>query len=414
MEFSWVNLFLVVLVSWFAGALVMRLGYPHVLGELLAGIIFGPPLLGWIRGDAGITLLGRVGILMMVLFIGTRVDPKDLVKSAGGAILPTLGGFLLPFMLGYLAVTRMLGGNTNAGLVVGTVMGTTALVTASRFVTDLNLLNTRLGQTLMAVALLSIIVVLVVFSATLGIVDSGGVKLGAIALVLGKAIAFLVLIVLLGIYVFPLLGKLHEKVERHPGSTDELTVAILFAVGVAFVAEKFGLSFILGGFLAGLFLREEMFEKDTFANVLSAVRDAALGFLAPIFYVSAGFMVSFSALRNPALVTTVIVVSLLGKFLGGLVFSMLAGRKWREATVIGVGMNARGSIDIIVAGVALQKGIISRDIYTTLILSMFLANVVVPVLLRAGRDWLDRRGELARVAVEPPEVAPQGAAPATA
>ena len=351
---------------------------------------------------------------MMVLFIGTRVDPKDLVKSAGGALLPTFGGFFVPFILGYFAVTHMLGGNTNAALVVGIVMGTTALVTTSRFVTDLNLLNTRLGQTLMAVSLLSIIVVLVFFSAILGIVDSGGVKLGAIALVLGKALAFLVLIVLLGIYVFPLLGKLHEKVERHPGSTDELTVAILFAVGVAFVAEMFGLSFILGAFLAGLFLREEMFEKDTFANVLSAVRDAALGFLAPIFYVSAGFMVSFSALRNPALVTTVIVVSLLGKFLGGLVFSMLAGRKWREATVIGVGMNARGSIDIIVAGVALQKGIISRDIYTALILSMFLANVVVPVLLRAGRDWLDRRGELARVAVEPPEVAPQGAAPATA
>jgi Kef-type K+ transport system membrane component KefB len=414
MEFSWLNLFLVVLVSWFSGALVMRLGYPHVLGELLGGIIFGPPLLGWIRGDAGIVLLGRVGILMMVLFIGTRVDPKDLVKSAGGALLPTFGGFFVPFILGYFAVTHMLGGNTNAALVVGIVMGTTALVTTSRFVTDLNLLNTRLGQTLMAVSLLSIIVVLVFFSAILGIVDSGGVKLGAIALVLGKALAFLVLIVLLGIYVFPLLGKLHEKVERHPGSTDELTVAILFAVGVAFVAEMFGLSFILGAFLAGLFLREEMFEKDTFANVLSAVRDAALGFLAPIFYVSAGFMVSFSALRNPALVTTVIVVSLLGKFLGGLVFSMLAGRKWREATVIGVGMNARGSIDIIVAGVALQKGIISRDIYTALILSMFLANVVVPVLLRAGRDWLDRRGELARVAVEPPEVAPQGAAPATA
>jgi len=144
------------------------------------------------------------------------------------------------------------------------------------------------------------------------------------------------------------------------------------------------------------------------------VRDAALGFLAPIFYVSAGFMVSFSALRNPLLVTTVIVVSLLGKFLGGLVFSMLAGRKWREAAVIGVGMNARGSIDIIVAGVALQKGIISRDLYTALILSMFLANVAVPVLLRAGRDWLDRRGELARVATEPEGEAPKGAAPATA
>jgi len=413
MQFSWLNLFLVVLVSWFSGALVMRLGYPHVLGELLGGIIFGPPLLGLIHGDAGITLLGRLGILMMVLFIGTRVDPKDLVRSAGAAILPTFGGFVVPFVLGFFAVTKMLGGTTNAGLMVGTVMGTTALVTASRFITDLNLLNTRLGQTLMAVALFSIIVVLVCFSASLGIVESGGIKLEAIGIVLGKAAAFLVLIVLLGIYVFPLLGKLHEKVDRHPGSTDELTVAILFAVGVAFIAEKFGLSFILGAFLAGLFLREEMFEKDTFANVLSAVRDASLGFLAPIFYVSAGFLVSFSALRNPVLVATVVLVSLLGKFLGGFLFSMLSGRKWREATVIGVGMNARGSIDIIVAGVALEKGIISRDIYTALILMMFLANVAVPVLLRLGRDWLDRRGELAGITAQSPGQPPKEAAPAT-
>ena len=412
MQFSWLNLFLVVLVSWFSGALVMRLGYPHVLGELLAGIIFGPPLLGWIHGDAGITLLGRLGILMMVLFIGTRVDPKDLVKSAGAAILPTLGGFVVPFILGYFAVTHMLGGDTNAGLVVGTVVGTTALVTASRFVTDLNLLNTRLGQTLMAVALFSIIVVLISFSATIGIVQSGSVKMGAIALVLGKALAFLVLIVIAGIYVFPLIGKLHEKVERHPGSTDELTIAILFAVGVAFVAELFGLSFILGAFLAGLFLREEMFEKDTFANVLSAVRDASLGFLAPIFYVSAGFMVSFSALKNPKLLSIIIVVSLLGKFLGGMVFSMMSGRSWREASIIGVGMNARGSIDIIVAGVALERGIISRDIYTALILMMFLANVAVPVLLRLGRDWLNRRGELLSITA-PPAAAPPVAAPAT-
>ena len=110
MEINWLNLFLIVLVSWFSGALVMKLGYPHVIGELLAGIIFGPPLLGLVHGDAAITLLGRMGILMMVLFIGTRVDPKDLLRSAGGAILPTVGGFLVPFVLGYFAVTMVLGG----------------------------------------------------------------------------------------------------------------------------------------------------------------------------------------------------------------------------------------------------------------------------------------------------------------
>ena len=405
MEINWLNLFLVVLVSWFSGALVMRLGYPHVIGELLAGIIFGPPLLGLVHGDAAITLLGRMGILMMVLFIGTRVDPKDLLRSAGGAILPTVGGFLVPFVLGYFAATMLLGGNTNAGLLVGTVMGTTALVTMSRFVTDLNLLDTKLGQTLMAIALLSIIVVLVTFSAILGIVDSGGVKAAGIALVLGKAIAFLVLVVLLGVYVFPVLGRLHGKVARHPGSTDELTIAVLFAVGIAFLAESFGLSFILGSFLAGLFLREDMFEKGTFANVLSAVRDVSLGFLAPIFYVSAGFNVSFAVLRNPLLVGTVVVVALLGKFLGGLLSSLVGGKSWREAAVTGVGMNARGSIDIIVAGVALDRGIIARDFYTALITMIFFANLVVPILLRSGRDWLDKRGELPRVSANPANAA---------
>ena len=284
-------------------------------------------------------------------------------------------------------------------------MGTTALVTMSRFVTDLNLLDTKLGQTLMAIALLSIIVVLVTFSAILGIVDSGGVKAAGIALVLGKAIAFLVLVVLLGVYVFPLLGRLHGKVARHPGSTDELTIAVLFAVGIAFLAESFGLSFILGSFLAGLFLREDMFEKGTFANVLSAVRDVSLGFLAPIFYVSAGFNVSFAVLRNPLLVGTVVVVALLGKFLGGLLSSLVGGKSWREAAVTGVGMNARGSIDIIVAGVALDRGIIARDFYTALITMIFFANLVVPILLRSGRDWLDKRGELPRVSANPANAA---------
>jgi Kef-type K+ transport system membrane component KefB len=412
MEVNWLNLFLVVLVAWLSGALVMRLGYPHVLGELAAGIIFGPPLLHLVHLDATISLLGRLGILMMILFIGSRINPYDLLKSAGAATLPTLGGFLLPFILGYLTVCIFFHGTANAGLLAGTVMGTTALVTLSRFVSDLNLLETRLGQTLMTIALFSIVVVLIFFSAIQGIVAAGSVNMAAIALVLGKAIAFLVIVALLGIYAFPVLGKLHEKVVRHPGSTDELTFAIMLATIVAFLAQAFGLSFILGAFLAGLFLREDMFEKGTFANMLGAIRDASLGFLAPIFYVSAGFSVSFAAFRHPALVFTIIAVSLLAKFFGGMLSAMLTRRSWRQASVLGIGMNARGSIDIIVAGVGLQLKIITSDLYTSLIVMIFVSNLLCPILLKAGRDWLNRRGEL--VPPDPKPGAETQPAPASA
>src|SRR5690349_2772648 len=120
-EFNWLNLFLILLLAWVAGSIVSRFGYPSVLGELAAGMVFGPPLLGVIHSDAGIAILGRVGVMLMLLFIGTQINPNDLVRATRVALLPAVGGFLVPFGLGYLATTLLFGGNFGAGLVVGTV-----------------------------------------------------------------------------------------------------------------------------------------------------------------------------------------------------------------------------------------------------------------------------------------------------
>lgn len=407
MEFSFLNMLLILLVGWLAGRIVTRLGYPSVLGELAAGIIFGPPLLNMIHGDAGITLLGRIGILMMMLFIGTRVSPRDLVKASGAALWATLGGFLLPFILGLLAILAFRG-TTNAGLMVGTVISVTALATVPRIVVDLKLVETRIGQTLMAVALFSVVVVLVAFSAVTGIVEAGGVRLGEVLLVVAKSVLFIILVTALGMYGFPVIGDLMGRANL-TGRTDDLTFAILIASAVAFLAELFGLSFILGAFLAGLFLREEMFEKGVFTDLLTVVRDVALGFLAPIFFVSAGFRVSFEVFRtNPLLVVVIVLVALVGKVAGGVLAYRLTGRSWREGFVVGLGMNGRGGVDIIMAGVGLELGVISRDIFTALVVTTFITTLSAPILLKLGADWLRRRGEL--IAAGPsPAPAPQPA-----
>jgi Kef-type K+ transport system membrane component KefB len=395
MDFTWANLFLVLLAAWVAGTAVSKLGFPSVLGELGVGILLGPPLLGLIHGDSGITVLGRVGILMMILYIGTRVDPRELIKSAASAVLPTIGGFFVPFILGTLAMMTLFDASLPTGLLVGTVMATTALVTVSRVLVDLKLLETRLGQTLLTASLFSIILVLIAFSSVQGIAKAGTVRVEDILLVLGKAVGFLALISALGTYFFPIIGKIHAYLPHMPGRTSELTFALLIALATVIGAETFGLSFILGGFAAGVFLRPEMFEKDTYQDIFMVVRDVALGFLAPIFYVSAGFNVNFSVFTsNPALVVTVVTVSLIGKFLGGSLFYLMTGRSWREAIVIGLGMNARGSIDIIVAGVGLQLGIITQDLFTSLIVSIFIGTLSVPLLLKLGVDWLKRSGDL--------------------
>src|SRR5689334_17168296 len=188
--------------------MITRLGYPSVLGELAAGMIFGPPLLGIIHSDPVVTVLGRVGVMMMLLFVGTQINPNDLLRAARISFLPAVGGFIVPFALGYLVVTQVFGDSSNVGLVVGTVVGTTSLTAMSRVNVDLNLLRTRLGQTMTAIALFSTIIMLVTFSVVMGVVQVGTLQLGAVAVILGKSLLFLAIMVGAGIYGFPLLGKL--------------------------------------------------------------------------------------------------------------------------------------------------------------------------------------------------------------
>jgi Kef-type K+ transport system membrane component KefB len=124
----------------------------------------------------------------------------------------------------------------------------------------------------------------------------------------------------------------------------------------------------------------------------------ARGFLSVIFYVSAGFSFSFAAFgTSTALIVVVVLTAILTKFLGGFLFHLFNGPGWREALVLGLGMNARGSLDIAIALLALRLGLITPDVYTALISAIILGTLIVPALLAWGTDWLARRGELLSV-----------------
>ena len=394
MAFSWLNLFLVLLAAWLAGTIAWHLGYSAVLGELVAGIILGPSLLGVIRNDDGIAILGYLGILMMSFFVGTRIESNDLVLGRG-VTLPLIGSFVVPLIAGALVMTTVFQVNALTGLVVGTVIGTTGLLAMVRFVTEIQLVHTRIGQTLMSVALFSIILVMVTFAAIQGVAQAHATSLTDIALVLGKLLLFLVVFILVGRYLFPPLGKLQERLVLPNNDVGKLTFALLLALVAAWAATQLGLTFILGGFLAGVFLRPAMFEPGTFPKIFAAVRDVARGFLSVIFYVSAGFSFSFAAFGTSiGLIVSLVLTAILTKFLGGFLFYLFNGHGWREALVLGLGMNARGSLDIAIALLALQLGVITQDIYTALICAIIIGTLTVPVLLRWGADWLARRGEL--------------------
>lgn len=152
---------------------------------------------------------------------------------------------------------------------------------------------------------------------------------------------------------------------------------------------------ILGLFLAGLFLDEQMLGRQRFGLVERRLRGISIGLLSPVFFVAAGFDVHLEVIwREPVLVVSVMLIATLGKILGTAAFYVLAGRGWREGVVIGAGMNGRGAVEIVVAEIALEAGLIDDTLFSVMVLMAIVTTALDPLLLGRAVAWLRERGEL--------------------
>ncbi|MEG3656169.1 cation:proton antiporter [Arenibacter palladensis] len=394
-ELNIVNLLMVLAAAWLGGILAKRMGFPAILGELLIGIILGPALLAVLETSADLDILAEVGILFLMAYIGMEINFKDLGKASWAGLLAAIGGFVVPFGLGYYTILYF-GGTHIAGLFVGIAVGVTSLATKSRILVDLKLLDTRIAYVLMAGALISDTLALIIFAGIIGYVEAGSIDTAGLAWVAGKAILFFCIALLIGIYLFPLLGKMLTKAKL-TSRTILVTILIIMVLGFSELAELAGLHGILGSFLAGLFIRDSVFSRQILKDVSAVFHDISIGFLAPIFFVTAGFHVTLDVFQTDlALLICVIVGAVVGKILGTTLFYLPSGYGWREGFTIGTGMNGRGAVEIIIAGIGLQMNIISQEIFSILVFMAISTTLTVPVFLTWTTNWLKKRGELVK------------------
>lgn len=401
MELSILNLLLVLAAALAGGAVATRLGYPAILGELAAGIVLGPPLLGLLEADEALAVVGEVGILLMMLYIGIHLDLGDLKRASRPGLLAAAGGFIVPAGLGYL-VSIWFGATPVAAVFIGLAMGVTSLATKSRILADLEILDTRIAHVLIAGALVADMAVLIFFAAILGLAADTG-QIGGptvaldIALVVARVIGFVVVAYLVGSRVFPWVGRM--VVRRFSGLDRTAVFAVLVLVGLGFAeaAELAGLHAILGAFVAGLFIDDSVLPRRMQREAESLLRAVSIGLLAPVFFVTAGFHVTLDVFQTDlAFLLTVFVVATVGKILGTALFYIPSGHGWREGVAVGSGMNGRGAVEIIVAEIALAQGLISTEIFSILVFMALSTTATVPVLLTRSVRWLRGRGELVR------------------
>ncbi|WP_224338158.1 cation:proton antiporter [Haloprofundus halobius] len=391
------NLLLVLVLAWIGGALAERIGYPAMMGELLAGLVFGPPILGLLEPSNTLDILAQLGVFLLMVYVGMEVDLDDLFDLGPQALIVAIGAFVIPFALGYVGGVLTIATSEGA-LFLGLAMAATSLATKSRILVDLDILDTRIASVLLGGALVSDVGVLVAFAAVLGFIQAGTVSAASIGLILSKAIAFFAITLFIGYRFLPHVWDQFDSLRERYGFVDKTTafsIALLVALVFAELAHLAGLHMIIGGFMAGLFLRQADLHEEFYEHMHSVIYDLAIGFFAPIFFVTVAFQITLDVFtQNLGLLVLLVGIAFVGKIVGSWLFALPTNLTSREGLVIGFGMNGRGTVEIIIASIGLSNGIIDQGLFSILVFLAMFTTSLVPVTVKWGVDWLDRSGEL--------------------
>ncbi|WP_254545108.1 cation:proton antiporter [Halomarina pelagica] len=396
-EIDVLNLLLVLVVAWTFGAAAERVGYPAMMGELLAGVAFGPAMLGLLEPSETLDVLAELGVFLLMVYVGMEVDLDDLFALGSQALAVAVGAFVIPFGLGYGAGVAI-GTSTGGALFLGLAMAATSLATKSRILVDLDLLDTRIAGILLGGALISDVGVLVVFAAVLGFVQAGTVDALAVVITLVEALAFFAATLFIGYRFLPHVWSQFDALRRRYGFVNEttaFTIALAVALVFAALADLAGLHVIIGGFVAGMFLRQADLHESLYRHMHDVIYDLAIGFFAPVFFVTVAFDITLDVFtQSLGLLALLVGVAFVGKIAGSWLFSLPTNLTSREGVVIGFGMNGRGTVEIIIAAVALSNGIIGQELFSILVFLAMFTTAMVPVTMKWGIDWLSAAGEL--------------------
>jgi Kef-type K+ transport system membrane component KefB len=370
------GLVLVWLAAKVAGEAMERIGQTAVLGELLAGVLIGPGVLGLVHESDVLHALAELGVLILLFEVGLESDLGGLLRAGLQATLVALIGVVAPFVVGY-GVMSWVGHPTLLAVFVGATLTATSVGITARVLRDLGRLQDAAAKVVLGAAVVDDILGLIILAVVTGVAQTGGVSVGTVGLLTGKAVVFLVVAIVVGIRLAPTLIR---WVGRLQARGTLVVYSVVFAVALAAVADLMGLATIIGAFAAGLILTT----TERRAHIEERVKPVA-DLLVPVFFVTVGMKVQ-PAMLNPfaessqfGLALSLTVVAVASKLAAGLAVYQRGVRRWPVA----VGMVPRGEVGLIFAGVGLAAGVVAEDLYSALIVVVMLTTFAAPPWLKA-------------------------------
>ncbi|UXE66140.1 MAG: cation:proton antiporter [Chryseotalea sp. WA131a] len=374
-----------------------RLKQPAVVGELIAGIIIGPTVLGMIEplwfetlfppsATSGVVLAGfvQVAVVMLLFIAGLEVDLHIVWQQGRQSILTSLFGLVVPFLFGftlpYLFPDFFGLADKEAKLVfslfMGTAMAISALPVIVRILMDLNLFKSRMGLLVVASAMIDDVIGWIIFSAILGMIGKGGGGMSFTNTIL-LTISFTVIMLTLGRGLLNRILPWINKKMAWPGGVLSFSLALCF-LGAAFT-EYIGIHAIFGAFIMGVAFGDSVHFSERAKEI---VHQFINNVFAPLFFVSIGLRVNFITNFDIGLTIIIVVIAFAGKIIGSGLGTRLGGFTWRESMAAGFGMNARGAMEIILGLIALENGLINEKVFVSLVIMALITSMTSGPLMK--------------------------------
>ena len=382
------------------GAVAARFREPSVLGELLAGILLGPAIFGhlWPAGRAllfprdqeqehMLEMISWIGMILLILRTGLEVDLRFWKYLGRAALLTSLIGIIIPFSTG-IELGRFMpqdligkGDRTVFAIFLATAMSISAVKVIAKTLLDLKLMRRDVGAVILAASITDDTIGWILLSIVSSIAASGSVSVGHVLEPVGATALVIAFSLTFGRGIVRKVISWAERARRTEFATVSAIVVLTFLMAAA--TQRLGIHAVFGAFVAGVLVTQSPRVRQATLDALDSV---ILGVFAPIFFVYTGLKVSTLSLPPLSITALILGVAILGKVIGGGLGARLGGMRWGAALAVGIGMSSRGSMELVVARIGMDLGVLTPSLYAAIVLIPVVTSFTTPALLKLAVD----------------------------
>jgi Kef-type K+ transport system membrane component KefB/nucleotide-binding universal stress UspA family protein len=402
---------IILLVGRLLGELMQRIGQPAVMGQLLAGVIIGQSVLGKLWPSAYqqlfaggtqqknmVDAIAQLGVLMLLLLTGMETDLSLINRMRRTALYTSLSGIVLPFACGYVlgqflpeSLLPDPGRRLATSLFLATALSISSVKIVAMVLMEVDFLRRNVGQIILASAILDDTTGWIIIAIISGLAFRGSVDLAGVIFIVAGAALFIVFSFTLGRrwVAYAIRWSNDRLVIEMP----VITTILIVMCAMAALTEKIGVHTVLGAFVAGILIGQSPILT---RHIQEQLRGLIVALFMPVFFTVAGLSTDLAVFNSSALIKLeliLIVIASFGKLAGCYGGGRLGGLGHRQSVALAIGMNARGSTEVIIATIGLSIGVLSRDLYTLIVFMAIATTLITPPLLRWALARIPPTGE---------------------